>query len=47
MTKAFSHLGMSADVFLGMFDDSKKCRKFEERICTKKFQRQMERRILS
>ena len=23
MTKAFSHLGMSADVFLGMFDDSK------------------------
>ena len=23
MTKAFSHLGMSADVFLGKFDDSK------------------------
>ena len=23
MTKAFSHLGVSADVFLGMFDNSK------------------------
>jgi hypothetical protein len=23
MTKALSHLGMSADVFLGMFDNSK------------------------
>ena len=30
MTKAFSHLGMSADVFLGLFDSSKYIEKTRE-----------------
>ena len=30
MTKAFSHLGMSADVFLGLFDSSKYIEKAKE-----------------
>jgi uncharacterized short protein YbdD (DUF466 family) len=30
MTKAFSHLGMSADVFLGKFDDSKYVEQMKE-----------------
>ncbi len=35
MTKAFSHLGMSADVFLGKFDDSKYVENLEKEFATK------------
>ena len=35
MTKAFSHLGMSADVFLGMFENNKYVEEFEKRIFLK------------
>ena len=32
MTKAFSHLGVSADVFLGMFDNSKYVQSMKEKF---------------
>ena len=35
MTKAFSHLGMSADVFLGKFDDSKYVEDLKKEFSTK------------
>ena len=35
MTKAFSHLGMSADVFLGMFDNSKYVETMKEKFNNK------------
>ena len=35
MTKAFSHLGMSADVFLGKFDDSKYVESLRKEFATK------------
>ena len=35
MTKAFSHLGMSADVFLGKFDDNKYVEDLKKEFATK------------
>ncbi len=35
MTKAFSHLGMSADVFMGKFDDSKYVESLRKEFATK------------
>ena len=35
LTKAFSHLGVSADVFLGMFDNSKYVEDMKEKFSQK------------
>jgi hypothetical protein len=38
LTKAFSHLGVSADVFLGMFDDNKYVEQMKNYFATKESQ---------
>jgi len=35
MTKAMSHLGMSADVFLGLFDSNKYVSEMKEKFAAK------------